>query len=245
LPGRRPTSRCIRRCLLDQSGAAAGPLHRLFLIDISHPLLTAAYQHASQVLLGRHVATQAVQGDFAQICHYRQLMHRPVGAHRRWIITMFGGTFGNLRSELHFVEQSLGGMTAGDLLLLDVAQAPQDQAQDARIRGLPADLKEAFEEWLVVPLRRYGALKEEEFFEITAERVHAVIPGSYSLDQVVRTAGGKVFSMTTVRRYNVAALAQSLEVLSWRHVQTFEFGQQGDFAQHRALLLFEQREVSP
>lgn len=70
---------------------------RLYLLDISQPLLSEAYTHAAQTLdRFRGVLVTAVQGNFHHLPRYGQLLYRPEASHRRRLVTMLGGTFGNL-----------------------------------------------------------------------------------------------------------------------------------------------------
>src|SRR5205814_3204686 len=94
---------------------------RLYLLDISQPMLGFAYKHAADSLADRRgVAVFAIQGDFHRLPCYTQLLYTPQRAHRRRVVCMFGWTFGNLENEIRFVRNSLVGFAPGDLLLLDV-----------------------------------------------------------------------------------------------------------------------------
>ena len=220
----------------------------LNLLDISQPLLWAAYRHAADTLMNRGVALFAGQGNFHHVSRYGQLMYRPEGVVRKRIVLMLGGTFGNLLHEPHFVRDSLGGLLPGDLLLIDVGLVPQTTGEDPRLgksHSLPDDLRAAFEDWLTAPLCRYGGMQRADVVVRPQRNTATTIAGSYSVDQVASLKDGREFRMTTVRRYEVEPLAQALRSVGWEHVQTLPFGFQGAMAHPRALLLFQKGEAQP
>ena len=174
---------------------------RLYLLDISQPLLSVAYRHAAETLADRGGVVFAIQGNFHHLPRYGQLLYSPQRAHRRRLVTMLGHTFSNLENELRFVRNSLVGFGAGDLLLLDIrlAYASTDRPADeiiekdpgllkARGRGVSSALRQRWDEFLTGPIRRYAHV-QTEIDMLRVLDVSCPIPGSYAVDA---GAGGRL-----------------------------------------------------
>jgi SAM-dependent methyltransferase len=125
---------------------------RLYLLDISQPLLSVAFKHAADSLSDvRSLQVFAIQGDFHHLPRYAPLLSPPGRPQRRHVACMFGNTFANLHNEILFVRNSLLALQPGDLFLLNVplALAPADRpdeimARDPRLSGkLPRSPREA------------------------------------------------------------------------------------------------------
>ncbi len=224
---------------------------RLYLLDISQPLLSSAYKHAADSLADRRgVAMFAIQGNFHDLPRYTQLLYTAQRAHRRRVACMLGYTFGNLQNELLFVRNSLVGFAPGDMLLLDVGLvcAPIDrpdeiQARDPRLSGkLPIGWKRRYDEWLAGPIRRYAKDVQQVEFAPVLDTTSCPVPGSYSVEIVatVRFTGGeeRKFSIFRVRRYEPIQLINGLKRLGWDPVDGWAYGNDP-----RLLYLFKRRET--
>jgi len=218
---------------------------RLYLLDISQPLLSVAYRHAAEVLADYGGAVFAIQGNFHHLPRYGQLLYSPRRAHRRRLITMLGHTFSNLENELRFMRNSLVGFASGDLLLIDcrLAYAGSDKpeeikAKDPTLNGRRSDdLRQRWDEFLSGPFKRYGADKCEVEIVPTLDNSCAV-PGSYGVDlrAVVRSAEAeREFSVYYGRRYEPVQLIQALRREGWDLVEQFAYG--GDSSPCLLLLL--------
>jgi transcriptional regulator with XRE-family HTH domain len=224
---------------------------RFYMLDISQPLLSAAYKHAADTLADRRgVAMFAIQGNFHDLPRYTQLLYTPERAHRRRVVCMFGYTFGNLQNEILFVRNSLVGFAPGDLLLLDVGLvcAPADQPEevmkrDPRLSGkLPAGWQTRYEEWLAGPLKRYmkdyvGGLS----FTSELDTASCPVSGSYAVEvrANVKVHGGeKTFSIFRVKRYDIIKLVACLRQLGWDPVDGWQYG-----SDPRVLYLFRCRQT--
>ena len=92
---------------------------RLFLLDVSQPLLCQGYRHAaSELAETQGTSIYAIQGNFHHLPLYKTLLR---STNRRRLVTLLGFTFGNLWNEMDFVEKALAPFTPGDLLLIDTA----------------------------------------------------------------------------------------------------------------------------
>ncbi|MCS6914587.1 MAG: L-histidine N(alpha)-methyltransferase [Myxococcales bacterium] len=210
---------------------------RFYLLDISQPLLSAAYKHAADTLADRRgVAIFAIQGNFHDLPRYTQLLYTPHRAHRRRVVCMFGYTFGNLQNEILFVRNSLVGFAPGDLLLLDVGLccAPADQPEeimrrDPRLAGtLPSGWKRRYEEWLSGPIWRYARDVDEVEISSVLDTTGCPVPGSYAVElrATVRSPSGheREFSIFRVKRYDVIQLVQCMRQLGWNPVDGWKYG---------------------
>jgi len=207
---------------------------RLYLLDISQPLLSVAYRHAAEVLADYGGAAFAIQGNFHHLPRYGQLLYSPRRAHRRRLITMLGHTFSNLENELRFMRNSLVGFAPGDLLLMDfrLAYAAADHPEDILLKDptlsgrRSSDLRLRWDEFLSGPFRRYGADKVEVEIVPTLD-MSCAVPGSYGVDlrAVVRSPETvREFSVYYGRRYEPNQLIQALRREGWDLVESFGYG---------------------
>lgn len=221
---------------------------RLFLLDISQPLLSLACQQATKTLSGHpSVPITAIHGDFHALSTFEpafQTTHR-----RQRLLTMFGGTFGNLDNEVRFLRSSLSGTQAGDLLLLGIsltkASAEQPEqimaAESVFAKKRPQDLQRQLkdmERFNIGPLLRYRRDIVEFEFHYSLDTASCVIPGSYSIHMTAETrllSGGKcLFSLGYIKRYSIPKLAEALGREGWDLEETWE-------NQPNALCLFRKR----
>jgi len=213
---------------------------RLYLLDISQPLLSVAYRHAAETLADRGGVVFAIQGNFHHLPRYGQLLYSPQRAHRRRLVTMLGHTFSNLENELRFVRNSLVGFGAGDLLLLDIrlAYASTDRPADeiiekdpgllkARGRGVSPALRQRWDEFLTGPIRRYAHV-QTEIDMLRVLDLSCPIPGSYAVDARarVRLPSGeeREFSVYYSRRYDSTKLQAALSREGWETVANWAYG---------------------
>ncbi len=219
--------------LLDDEDSAQDADLRLYLLDISQPLLSAAYQHAAQTL-GHHrgVLVQAIQGDFHHWPQYAQFHHTAERAHRRRIVSLIGGSVGNLDNEARFFQHTLIGLAPGDLLLLDVDKiyASPDRPDEIR-RKDPAFLKgfpPLHQEWLTGPLRRYIDDAKVVDLQPVLDLSSSVVPGGYTIDALatVKFSDGreKRFSVFRFKRYDLERFAQMMRHLGWELLDEAPFG---------------------
>ncbi len=217
--------------LLTQAGHAD---LRLYLLDISQPLLSVAYRHAAEVLADHGGAVFAIQGNFHHLPRYGQLLYSPRRAHRRRIITMLGHTFSNLENELRFLRNSLVGFAAGDLLLMDfrMAYASVDRpaeimAKDPILAGRRnQELRQRWDEFLAGTFKRYGADQVDVEIVPTLD-LGCAVPGSYGVDlrAAVRSSEQtREFSAYYSRRYDADHLAQALHREGWDLIERWVYG---------------------
>lgn len=230
--------------LLDQAEQMKQrPTLRLYLLDISQPLLSTAYQHAVGTVQGRDVSVYAIQGDFNHLPQYTLLHPLQERAHRRRLVTLLGSTLGHLEHEPRFLRHSLAGYAPGDLLLLDVAMAYGAPERPEEIRRkdplLKAGLPPNFRTWLGGPLLRYCEGVEEVSLDLSLD-TQCAVPGSYALEVMAtaKTARGrsKQFSLFRFRRYEPSRLITLLRGLGWECVAEAPFGMEGGAPEHVMLL---------
>jgi ring-1,2-phenylacetyl-CoA epoxidase subunit PaaE len=221
---------------------------RLYLLDISQPLLGDAYKHAADALGDqRGVFVCAVQGNFHHLPRYTQLHYTPERSHRRRVVCMLGLTVGNLDNEVSFFRHSLSCFVSGDLFVLDVqrAYAPADNPEEIRRRdpGILHGLTAAHAEWLSGPFLRYSRDVTDVAFRIELN-TSCPVPGSYALEAIatVRLTGRrqKEFSAFRFKRYDIGRLADCLSTLGWERVADLPYGAAGETPVH-TLLLFRKR----
>jgi transcriptional regulator with XRE-family HTH domain len=211
---------------------------RLFLLDISQPLLNDACKTAHEMLAGYPaVRLYAINGNFHHLQSYERIFQT---THRRQrLLTMFGYTFGNLDNEIGFMRSSLSGMAPGDLLLLDVPLAHAPAEDDAEIerkdpalvsRNQPEFMRQLAKqaEFNVGPLRRYYGEASQIDLGVSLDKHSCVIPGSYAIHlfATLRTRGSeqKNFSLAYIKRYDPERLAAQLRTEGWELVEFWRYG---------------------
>ncbi len=205
---------------------------RLFLLDISHALLSIGYRYACEALSHcREVSVWALVGDFHRLPNYLHVIRSP--HKRRRLFTMFGYTFGNLHNEMKFIQNNLAAADYDDLLLLDVTlvRAPADQpkkvlaVEPALSGNRPADFNQRLEEFITEPVRRHlydvGALKVKRELNLTS----CTVPGSYAIDMKVVLPDGKQFSVAYVKRYALEQLAARLAAEGWELLKEWRYAE--------------------
>lgn len=242
--------------ILEQTAAGPPKMRAdisLYLLDISQPLLSEAYRHASATLNGQSgVTVWAVQGNFHHLPRYTQLHYSPQRANRRRLITMFGNTLGNLDNEPSFFRHTLIGFAPGDLLMLDIDLTHASAEDPAEIRkcdpALQGGVRPAHIEWLGGPLLRYcnGAVDVQMHYEL---ETHCPVPGSYCLDALaaVKLADGreKRFSVFRFKRYDAPSLIRLLETLGWEVFAQHLYGSGQPNPKQTFLLFVKTHEPSP
>lgn len=219
---------------------------RLNLLDVSHPLLTAANQHATDRLAPYGVQIATMHGDFHQLPRYHMLLPRPDTIRRR-IYVLLGATLVNLDNEVVFFRDALSLAAPGDLCLIDyqIAYASPDKPEEIKrldpplVHGAP----EGHKRWFTGPLRRY--CQNLKNFEVSVElNVQCPVRGSYELNcfaQVERGNGrSQRYFLYRVRRYDPLELQRSLEALGWRPLLTLTHG-----PGERAGIMLLERKLTP
>lgn len=201
---------------------------RLYLLDISQPLLGLAHKHATETFLGnRRVTPLAIQANMHDLPRYTHLLHNPAGDRHLRICLMFGYTFGNLENEVLFVRNSLLGFSPGDLLVFNVtlASSPVDkpaqiQKTDSLLSGQIAGLwKRRQDEWLGGPIRRYAENVKSIEIIPQLDTACCTIPGSYAIELRAHVKGydrsERQFAMMYVKRYHPDSLLTTMASLDW------------------------------
>lgn len=224
---------------------------RVYLLDISQPLLSEAYAFAAEALEQHpHVSVTAVQGNFHDLPRYGALLYRAEHSHRRRLITMLGYTFGNLDNELRWVADTLSPFSRGDLFLVDLQRGYAAASDAAAIKRndpalLPGGLSKRqreIEAFIMGPLKRYrqgGATNAVLQNELGAA---CVVPGSYQIEQVAylqEDSATRRFVLAKARRYSIPELAQAMADLGWHMVEHAPSGD--DKRAPISQLLFERR----
>lgn len=205
---------------------------RLYLVDISQPLLSAAYQHAAQkVGRRRGVLVQAIQGNFHHWPRYTQLHHTAERGHRRRVMSLLGFTIGNLDNEAWFFQHTLVGLAPDDLLLLDVLIGYGDPERPDEVRrkdpAFSTGPTPEHRAWLSGPLERYCEDLHKVELEYTLG-APCTVPGSYAIDVIARVElrdrRHRRFALFRFKRYDPARLAEMMRHLGWALIADAPFG---------------------
>lgn len=220
-----------------------GPALRMYLLEISHPLLVTAYKHAVAGL-PPELPVFPIHGNFLDLSRVLPLQQQP-GRERRRVWTMFGNTLGNLAHEPSFLADLSASSRAGDLLLLDVQKtwAPARDLKAIR-RDDPIfrnPIHPVAERWLSGPILRHCRAAREVRFEL-APHNRCTLAGSYEITfcatATLDDGRERRFEVFRVRRYDVPKLTTELDDLGWRCVFTTLYG---PAPEHMALLLLQKK----
>lgn len=220
----------------------------LHLIDISHYLLSIAYEEASVRLGRKGVLIQAHEGNFYDLHHMEDVFPgRVLGAQKQprtlRVGTMFGNTFGNLTNELNFVQDSLSAFESGDLFIVDVSliYAPASnealvREQDPRFSAYPGQVM--WENWITGPIFRYRKdvrppVRVEPVFDTSGP-----VAGSYTVAVRAVINEEPTFTLVRIRRYDEAKLVEAFVTLGWRSLGGKHVG---DGLKKRIVLVFEKQ----
>ncbi|MFO0575643.1 MAG: hypothetical protein U1A78_16730 [Polyangia bacterium] len=204
--------------LLDADGPTS-----LGLVDLSEPLLTAAYVHAAESL--RHVAVWALLADLEELSSHADLLYL---SGRQRVVVLLGGTLGELEDELRFLRHGLAFCSAGDVLVLDLPlSVGESQAVRWARQGEAArrQLDEA-KPWLTTALAPYV---DGEPIEWTLRMdPDAALPGSYAWSAVALLPGASAsreIELWRRKHYQPAPLRERLGALGWEQVAACRYGE--------------------
>ena len=205
---------------------------RLHLLDISHPLLHAAYEHATAVL-GDRVEVSTLHGNFHYMSRFAVLLPKG-GPGRHRVYSLVGHTMSNLENEVAWVRDQLGLAAPGDYMIVDFQIAYASSDEPDRIRELDPPLRTGVPsshlDWVTGPLRRYG--RDVADIKVSLElNPYCPMPGSYELATyaTVRRKDGSTqrYLLTRARRYTPDKLRACLEDLGWKWQVQLPYGPTG------------------
>lgn len=220
------------------------PRLELYLLDISHVLLNAAYKHGVETF--PHLSVLTVHGNFHELPRYSMLTQP---RDRRRLYTLLGLTLVNLREEVRFFRDTLSCCAPGDLFLCDVlfAYAPPEHPDEIRRKdpALSNSIRPSHSAWLGGPLRRYCRDLADIQFSIELD-TNCPVPGSYGLDFIATTRmhnglPERRFSMARSRRYDPVKLSASLAAVGWHPELTVPYAPGSDGKPTMALMLFRKK----
>lgn len=202
---------CLTRALAQRHLA-----QRLYLLDISHSLLTRAHEHAALVLQPEGVRVEAVHGNFHELQRY-SMLHAGPGKPRR-LYTLLGATIANLADELRFFRDLRSCSAPGDMALVDfqVAHDPPEHDPTLRAGAIP----KIFFDWHAGPLRRNNP--DVRSVTMQPELHPGRLAGSYIIFSIATTmmADGstRTYRVMSSARYRADDLAQALSATGWRSI---------------------------
>lgn len=204
---------------------------RLFLLDISHSLLTVGHTNAREALGSTVKSIVALHGNFHDLAKYPLFSARDVRTRTR-VFTMLGCTLANLDNEVRFFRDTLSSTAAGDFFVTDFTNAYAPAEQPDRIRQIDplyvSGMQPGHRAWLVGPLQRYvRGLRDVEF--VMDLNTDCSVRGSYELTYVanVTTEGSPArrrFAVFRVKRYDADKLEDCLSRSGWQPLERLAYG---------------------
>lgn len=207
--------------------AADEPSIDYFLVDLSQPLLSVGYRHATESLDRYAVPITAIEGDFRKLPSYMDYFE--TRGPRRNLATMLGYTIGNFSNEVAFLRDSLVGFRRGDLLLLDFGVGADDPAAvDPILSGnIPnREQRSALFGFLLNPVTRVYGFDAKIEVTPTLSTTSCVVPGSYAVElhaTVQTRTGSKTFIAASWKRYDPKKFGSALKSVGWELIDSWEF----------------------
>lgn len=204
---------------------------RLFLLDISHSLLTVGHATARETLGSSVKSVIALHGNFHDLPKYPLYGERDVRTRTR-VFTMLGCTLANIDNEVRFFRDTMSSAAKGDFFLTDFtnAYASADCPDEIRAAdpGYQGGVRESYKTWLSGPLRRYvkGLSGVEFSIELSTD---CTVRGSYELTYVTHlTVDGnpshRRFAVFRIRRYDAERLHECLHRCGWHRQASIAYG---------------------
>ncbi|MFO0576102.1 MAG: L-histidine N(alpha)-methyltransferase [Polyangia bacterium] len=203
--------------------AASDPSSSLGLVDLSEPLLTAAYVHASESL--PHVAVWALLADLEELSSHADLLSL---SGRQRVIVLLGGTLGELEDELRFLRYGLAFCGAGDVLVLDLplSSGESQKARWARQGEAAQRRLDEAKPWLAAALAPYAGGEPIEWtLRLDPD---AALLGSYAWSAVALFPGEsppREIELWRCKHYQPASVSGRLGALGWEQVAACRYGE--------------------
>ena len=224
------TETALMQLLADQMPAP--PDLQLYLLDISHVLLSEAYRTALDSLAPRRIPVFAIHGNFNDVSKNPLLYMHPRSIRRLRLFLMMGYTLGNISDEPWFFRDLAACAQPGDLAVLDfqLARAPADQPEKIRELDPPIRAKRpvaSYTDFLSGPLRRHcrglqGIRLRTELF------MYCSVPGSYALENWAAVEKEdeplRQFLVWRIKRYDLEKLSECLRSLGWNTLHAWKYG---------------------
>jgi transcriptional regulator with XRE-family HTH domain len=204
---------------------------RLFLLDISHSLLTVGHAAARETLGNSVKSVIALHGNFHDLPKYPLYGERDIRTRTR-VFTMLGCTLANIDNEVRFFRDTMSSAAKGDCFLTDFTNtyASADRPDEVRATdpGYQGGVRDSYKTWLSGPLRRYvkGLSGVEFSLELSTD---CTVRGSYELTYVTNltvdgTPSRRRFVVFRVRRYDAEKLHDFLHRCGWHKHASLAYG---------------------
>lgn len=221
----------IVECLLQHAKRHNIKDIRVFLVDISHTLLTEGHNYAKAVLGDSVANIIALHGNFHQLSQYPLFSPADMRSRCR-IFTLLGLTLANLDNEVRFFRDTMNVAAPGDFFIADYSNAYAPPEEPERIRELDSPIRTgvapAHKVWLGGPIQRYTkGLRSIDFsVELNTD---CVVRGSYELVSVANAImenglPNRRFVVLRVRRYDAALLEDCLSRTGWSAEMRIPYG---------------------
>ena len=224
------TETTLMQRLADQMPAP--PDLQLYLLDISHVLLSEAYRTALDALAPRRIPVFAIHGNFNDVSKNPLLYMHPSSIRRIRVFLLMGYTLGNISDEPWFFRDLAACSQKGDMAVLDcqLVRAPADQPDQIRELDPPIRAKRpvaSYTEFLSGPLRRH--CRGLQGIRLRTElSTHCPVPGSYALENWADVEKEfeplRQFLVWRIKRYDLEKLSECLHSLGWNTIQTWKYG---------------------
>ncbi len=195
---------------------------RVFLLDISHMLLTEGHNYAKEKLGGSVRKIFALHGNFHDLAQYPLFSQGDMRTRCR-VFTLLGCTLANLDNEVRFFRDTMNAAAAGDFFIADYSNACAPPEQPDRIRELDPPIRAGVlathKDWLGGPILRHskGVRSVELSIELNTD---CIVRGSYELVYVANAMlekglQSRRFVVFRFRRYDPAQLEDCLSRSGW------------------------------
>jgi transcriptional regulator with XRE-family HTH domain len=204
---------------------------RLFLLDISHSLLTVGHANAREALGGSLKSILALHGNFHDLPKYPLFSERDVRTRTR-VFTMLGCTLANLDNEVRFFRDTMSSAAKGDFFIADFTNVYASADDPEQIRAVDphylSGIRSGYKTWLGGPLHRYQKGLADLAFSMDIN-TDCSVRGSYELTYVAHvtiqaTPSRRRFAIFRVKRYDVEKLEECLSRSGWHAQERLPYG---------------------
>ncbi len=206
---------------------------QLYLLDISHVLLSEAYRTALDALAPRRIPVFAIHGNFNDVSKNPLLYMHPSSIRRMRVFLLMGYTFGNIHDEPWFFRDLAACAQArrsGGLGL--PTRAGHRLTSPIKFTGWSHVLRrrtpqDAYTKFLSGPLRRHceGVRGIRLRTELSTD---CPVPGSYAVefwaDVEKEFEPQRQFMLWRTKRYELDRLSECLRRLGWNTLHAWKYG---------------------
>ncbi len=212
-----------------------------YFFDINCELVQHAHEQAQRALAHhRNVYLFPIWGNFYHLPVLKNLFYSSEESLLR-VACLFGGTFGQLPDETHFIKHVLSILKKNEIVLIDVDCAvaePLDSKTIVEKDAFFAFVEEqtAYTSWISEFMKRHLSGKRSSIMA-SIHPQSGTIPSGYTISLSEKQEDGNVRNLLSLKRYSLPALKQVFSTHGFDLLGEVAYG----FHPHRKLCIFQRK----